>query len=291
MAVLLAQEHRLISSQNFFNLPKITNYFEFDVLPLAGNAHAMIRQEISDVLAALESMNSMEAFKNALDSSCDALGYSNYVYFSMNAETNVLSKLKDTLSDMIHVTNVDYAWTEHYVRENHAVNDPVVTDAFKARMPIVWKEDYRFDTLTAEEALMMSDAHDFGFERGVAVPIHGPAGELGMLCVYSDMPDHKFASHINETKHDLHILAHYSHSAAQSKLRSPDVPKPIPLTDREVEILRWTVEGKTAWEIGSILTISERTVNFHLQNAMVKFGVHNKTHAAAKAMSHGLLSS
>ena len=112
-----------------------------------------------------------------------------------------------------------------------------------------------------------------------------------MLCVYSDMPDHKFASHINETKHDLHILAHYSHSAAQSKLRSPDVPKPIPLTDREVEILRWTVEGKTAWEIGSILTISERTVNFHLQNAMVKFGVHNKTHAAAKAMSHGLLSS
>jgi DNA-binding CsgD family transcriptional regulator len=65
---------------------------------------------------------------------------------------------------------------------------------------------------------------------------------------------------------------------------------PIPLTDREVEILRWTVEGKTAWEIGGILKISERTVNFHIQNVMEKFGVHNKTHAAAKAMGMGLLS-
>ncbi len=69
------------------------------------------------------------------------------------------------------------------------------------------------------------------------------------------------------------------------------LPKPIVLTDREVEILRWTADGKTAWEIGSILNISERTVNFHLQNAMGKFGVHNKTHAAAKAVSYGLLSS
>ena len=68
-----------------------------------------------------------------------------------------------------------------------------------------------------------------------------------------------------------------------------NIPKPIPLTDREVEILRWTAIGKTAWEIGSILKISERTVNFHLQNLMGKFGVHNKTHAAAKAMSIGLI--
>jgi len=52
--------------------------------------------------------------------------------------------------------------------------------------------------------------------------------------------------------------------------------------------LRWTAAGKTACEIGGILKISERTVNFHVQNVMEKFGVHNKTHAAAKAMGMGL---
>ncbi|MSO96839.1 MAG: LuxR family transcriptional regulator [Rhodospirillaceae bacterium] len=65
--------------------------------------------------------------------------------------------------------------------------------------------------------------------------------------------------------------------------------KPTSLTDREVEILRWTIDGKTAWEVAKILKITERTVNFHLQNVMSKFGVHNKTHAAAKAMSFGLI--
>jgi DNA-binding CsgD family transcriptional regulator len=29
-------------------------------------------------------------------------------------------------------------------------------------------------------------------------------------------------------------------------------------------------------------------VNFHVQNVMEKFGVHNKTHADAKAMGMGL---
>jgi LuxR family transcriptional regulator, quorum-sensing system regulator SolR len=66
-------------------------------------------------------------------------------------------------------------------------------------------------------------------------------------------------------------------------------PPPSLLTEREVEILRWTIDGKTAWEIGQILKISERTVNFHLQNVMGKFGVHNKTHAAARAVSYGLI--
>ena len=65
--------------------------------------------------------------------------------------------------------------------------------------------------------------------------------------------------------------------------------RPTSLTDREVEILRWTIDGKTAWEVAQILKITERTVNFHLQNVMSKFGVHNKTHAAAIAMSFGLL--
>ncbi|MEQ9109643.1 MAG: LuxR family transcriptional regulator [Rhodospirillaceae bacterium] len=250
----------------------------------------MIRLQTSDALADLELIRDRNSFHDVLNRSCDALGYKSFVYFSMNTEAVLNAKLKDTFADMIHVTNIDSSWTEHYIKENYATSDPVVTDAFKARLPIVWDEGYRISTLTSDEAQMMADAHDFGIERGLAVPIHGPAGELGMLCLYSDIKGSKFTAHVTETKHDLHLLANYAHSVAQSKLRTLDTPKPIALTDREIEILRWTTDGKTAWEIGSILSISERTVNFHLQNAMVKFGVHNKTHAAAKAMSYGMLS-
>ncbi|NKB44916.1 MAG: hypothetical protein GKS03_11625 [Alphaproteobacteria bacterium] len=250
----------------------------------------MISPEISDVLASLENLDSVENFAKLLGRSCEALGCGSYAYTSLNTETILRSKLSETVDDMMVVSNLDSSWMEHYIKENYSISDPVMMDAIKARQPIIWTEDYRFDTLSADEAQMMADAHDFGVERGMAVPIHGPSGELGMLCVYAEMQDKDFRSHVDATKHEMHLIAHYAHSVAQTKLRRAGAPKPILLTDREVEILRWTAEGKTAWEIGSILTISERTVNFHLQNAMVKFGVHNKTHAAAKAMSYGMLS-
>ena len=94
----------------------------------------------------------------------------------------------------------------------------------------------------------------------------------------------------DHSQNDIHLFAHHAHNSIQTKLRrEPVVPMPMALTNREVEILQWTVEGKTAWEIGSILNIKERTVNFHIQNVMEKFGVHNKTQAAARAIGMGML--
>jgi len=58
---------------------------------------------------------------------------------------------------------------------------------------------------------------------------------------------------------------------------------------REKEVLRWTAEGKTAYEIGQILQVSERTVNFHINNVVNKLGASNKTQAAVKAATLGML--
>jgi LuxR family quorum-sensing transcriptional regulator LasR len=138
---------------------------------------------------------------------------------------------------------------------------------------------------------MMCDAWENGIRRGLTVPIHGPQGEVGVLSLNSDLSDNEFYRASDAHQYDIQVIAHYFHDAALSRLRRQvEIPKPIALTDREAEILKWTVEGKTAWEIGSILNISERTVNFHIQNVMEKFGVHNKTQAAAKAVGMGLLS-
>lgn len=64
-----------------------------------------------------------------------------------------------------------------------------------------------------------------------------------------------------------------------------------PLSPRERERVLWVAEGKTSWELGVILATSERTANFHLQNACAKLGVSNRQHAAAKATLLGLLRS
>jgi DNA-binding NarL/FixJ family response regulator len=61
------------------------------------------------------------------------------------------------------------------------------------------------------------------------------------------------------------------------------------LTDREIEVLTWVARGKSSADIATILAISERTVNFHLDNAMRKAGVATRVQAAVKCAMLGLI--
>lgn len=62
-----------------------------------------------------------------------------------------------------------------------------------------------------------------------------------------------------------------------------------PLTDRELDCLRWAAIGKTSWEIGAILKIAERTANFHIHNACRKLRVHGRQAAITAAIQAGWL--
>lgn len=60
------------------------------------------------------------------------------------------------------------------------------------------------------------------------------------------------------------------------------------LTVREIEYLRWTYKGKTAWETAAILGTSESTAAKMIRSATAKLGALNKTLAAIKAHEMGL---
>jgi len=63
----------------------------------------------------------------------------------------------------------------------------------------------------------------------------------------------------------------------------------IKLTDREREALTWAARGKASGEIATILDISERTVNFHIDNAMRKAGAATRIQAAVKCALLGII--
>lgn len=60
----------------------------------------------------------------------------------------------------------------------------------------------------------------------------------------------------------------------------------LPITEREAEVLLWIARGKTNREIGTILTMSPRTVNKHLEQIFRKLGVENRTTAAVIALKY-----
>jgi DNA-binding NarL/FixJ family response regulator len=77
-----------------------------------------------------------------------------------------------------------------------------------------------------------------------------------------------------------HRLAATEKGADKTELR---------LTEREVQVLTWVARGKSSSDIATILGISERTVNFHLDNAMRKAGVATRVQAAVKCAMLGLI--
>jgi DNA-binding CsgD family transcriptional regulator len=61
------------------------------------------------------------------------------------------------------------------------------------------------------------------------------------------------------------------------------------LTTREHDCLYWAAQGKTSWEIGQILGIRERTVNFHIANTCDKLAVRTRQAAITTAIRDSLL--
>jgi DNA-binding NarL/FixJ family response regulator len=82
---------------------------------------------------------------------------------------------------------------------------------------------------------------------------------------------------------DFDVLAAVIASRLQRVARSAVWPAHINLGGRERETLTWAARGKTFTEIGEILGLSRRTVEFHLDNARKKLGVPTRTQALIKA--------
>jgi DNA-binding CsgD family transcriptional regulator len=66
-------------------------------------------------------------------------------------------------------------------------------------------------------------------------------------------------------------------------------PLPADLTERELEVLRWLVAGRTKREIAAELVISPSTVHTHTVHIYAKCAVSTRAALAMFAMQHGLM--
>jgi DNA-binding NarL/FixJ family response regulator len=75
----------------------------------------------------------------------------------------------------------------------------------------------------------------------------------------------------------------------RESFRRADEPPSIPLTPRELDILRLVAAGLRNREVGELLEVSEQTVKNHLSSILHKLGVPNRTHAVTFAVRQGWL--
>lgn len=181
-------------------------------------------------------------------------------------------------------SNYPSAWQSIYQKKGYLDVDPLVQGAIGSLSPVLWSDD-----LFVPTPELWEEAQYFGLQAGVAQACRDANGMLGLLVlarsgeVVTPMEWQTKASHIL-------WLAQSIHRCIARALAPRLLPAlTVELSRREIEVLRWTGDGKTAGEIADILHISERTVNFHISNSIAKLQVSNKTAAVLQAALLGLL--
>lgn len=235
---------------------------------------------IHDALQRFSSSQSVDEIRELLREFSNQLGFESFIYALRVPVTFAESRV-------VMIKGYPDEWLDRYFDHGYYAFDPVVAYCSQHIVPIQWHD--LPVTLSADNERLMNEATEFGLRFGISMPVHSPHGELGILSMALDQ---KARAARDVTKHALpyvQLLASYLHEAVRRVLGLVEQESQLQLSMREQECLRWAADGKTSWEIARLLKVSERTVNFHLNNSMSKLDVCNRQHAIAKAVLHGLI--
>ena len=190
-------------------------------------------------------------------------------------------------SDFVNVHNTPQAYLDAYDDGLASRRDPVMQHCKRGSVPIIWDQDTYVSQGQGEK---WEHQARFGYRTGIAMALHMPEGRHFMLGVDRDQPLPEDSQELQRLVADLQLFAVHAQDAALRLLVPPSAQPERPrLTPRELEALRWTMDGKTAWEVGAVLGISERTAVMHVNNAMHKLGCATKHQAVLKALRLGLI--
>lgn len=167
------------------------------------------------------------------------------------------------------------AWGERYYRKRYVTQDPIIRHVLTRTEPLRWSD---------VSSRVTDEAAEFGLRDGLTIVQHSIDGLR--VC-------NSFAGERLDDDPATRAALLFISAAASSRammLASERTEAPVRLTQRERECLLWIVEGKTDWEIGMILGISENTVRVHANRLREKLHARTRTQAAVQAVRLGIIS-
>jgi DNA-binding CsgD family transcriptional regulator len=187
-----------------------------------------------------------------------------------------------------HLGNTPEGFQSTFASADVGKRDPVMRRLKRLSAPFVYDQSMYVDEQAGDLWEMQAL---FGYKTGIAMALHLPGGKHFVMGVDRDQPLPGDDELVTRMMADLQLLAVHAQETAV-RLLAPQalemqyMPR---LTDREIEILKWTSEGKSAWAVGQILNLTEHNVKYHIKRILVKLGVGSKHQAAAKAKFLGLI--
>ncbi|SHM82241.1 LuxR family transcriptional regulator [Bradyrhizobium lablabi] len=227
----------------------------------------------------LSSASNSDALRDAMSQAAAELDLSCFAYLSVPDQTGGQAGL---------ISNYPSAWTTHYLQRHYERFDPVIIQALRHPEPFEW--GLGIGSLAPPKSQeLFEEAARFGIRYGFTIPIHNDSGSVAAVTFAADERRPQFERTISEHARVLQLMAMYFHAHARRSIGSSQPFAGASLSPREAECLEWAAQGKSAWEVGTILGISRHTVATYLENAKTKLGVRTIVQAVARATASKLI--
>jgi LuxR family quorum sensing-dependent transcriptional regulator len=165
------------------------------------------------------------------------------------------------LSAFTFADSMPPGWVANYSSEGYKQCDPLARRNRTEQTAFSWERGEWEGVIDSGERRWRDDNIASGVWNGLTIPDYS-GGRLKIITLCGTAPDLH--------PHDR-IALHIAGFEMMQRVRElgvgpPDAKLP-PLSPRERECLKWVAAGKTDWEIGEILSLSEKTVNIYVERA------------------------
>jgi DNA-binding CsgD family transcriptional regulator len=225
---------------------------------------------IQQMVSSIDALDGERAIENALD----------WLRRQCDSDGAMFCQYRGSVLLTLVTVNIDPGWGQNYRRRRMLADDPLVK-YFSGQLGFVdWQQPFK--RFAADDSYQQQlEVHRMlpGCSYGYASPGQGFQG-VTSICSLSGMNRPLKAA----DRYLLSSLVPVLHLVGRGvKLRSRG------LSEKEIEVLEWARDGKTAWEIASIRQVSEATVKYHFKSIYAKLGVSNRAQAVGEALCQGII--
>jgi LuxR family transcriptional regulator, quorum-sensing system regulator BjaR1 len=236
---------------------------------------AMLGQSTLALAADLADIQSSEAIHTRFQLFTETMGFDSVACFKVPDPG-------EHLDGCVHMCTRPQGWVDRYIEQDYVRHDPLVQQVFRSTAPYTWSEVLERTKGDPTTRRIQSERAEFGLHNGFIVPIYDSKGYSGLVSLAGEATIHP------EIRNTLTVASIFVHNRLVTLVRDRILPDDL-LSIRESECLNWAAEGKSDWEIGQILHISAKTVNYHIENVKKKFGVPTRVQAIVSAFRYGKL--
>jgi LuxR family transcriptional regulator len=228
----------------------------------------------------LRQISDAKEIKSAYEISLDLVQSLGFTFCAFS----ITSPIEAHHRDNVCFNNYPLDWNSKYEHDHFRDVDPILAHCNHSEMPILWEDEVFSKAPQLRQAQKTS-----GLQYGWSQSFHDCNGLRSMFSLARNNSPIK-AYELYENLGYAMFINHQLHELVAKKLRHRLSSACTPhLSKREIEILKLSADGKTAYECSRILSISERTINFHVHSFILKFGVNNKIAAVIKAVRMGAI--